>query len=448
MTAPGTRITQRSFPASDALRERAQHAIPGGAHTYSKGDDQFPQLAPGFIVSGSGCRVVDVDGNRFLDWGMGLRSVILGHAFPRVTDAAIAALRDGTNFTRPAPIETEVAEQLIDLIPAAEMVKFAKNGSDVTTAAVRLARAATGRDIVAFPAEHPFYSVDDWFIGTTAVDAGVPQAVKDLSVRFAYGDLASVERVFAEHPGRIAAIVTEAATAVEPPPGFLEGLRSIATREGAVLVFDEMITGFRWDARGAQAHYGVTPDLATFGKAIGNGYSVSALVGRRDIMELGGITHDRPRVFLLSTTHGGETHALAAARETIAEIRERGTGELWETGAALSAGLNGLALEHGLADVVDCGGPGCSPNLVFRPAGGASAAGLRTLFLQETIARGVLIPYIAPSFSHDRAAIDETLEAADAAFALVARVAGGEPLGDHLAGPAVKPVFRRFNDDV
>lgn len=437
-----------TFTASDGLRKRAQRAIPGGAHTYSKGDDQFPQLSPGFIASGSGCRVTDVDGNQFLDWGMGLRSVVLGHAHPRVTDAAIEALRGGTNFTRPAPIECEVAEQLIDLLPAAEMVKFAKNGSDVTTAAIRLARAATGRDLVAFPAEHPFYSVDDWFIGTTVVDAGVPQAIKDLSLRFTYGDAASLERLFAEHPGRIAAVITEAATSVEPPPGFLEAVREITAREGAILVFDEMITGFRWDARGAQGHYGVTPDLATFGKAIGNGYSVSALVGRRDIMELGGITHEAPRVFLLSTTHGGETHALAAARETIAEVTERGTGHLWDVGTALSDGLNGLAADVGLDDVVACTGPGCSPNLTFQPAGDATAAGLRTLFLQETIARGVLIPYIAPSFSHDQAAVDETLEAAAAAFSVVARVAAGEPLAQHLVGPSVKPVFRRFNHDV
>ena len=154
-----------------SLRERAHRLIPGGGHTYSKGDDQFPANAPGFIVRGEGCHVWDPDGNEFIDWGMGLRSVILGHAYPRVVRAVTDAVATGTNFTRPSLIEQEFAEELVDLIPCAEMVKFAKNGSDVTTAAVRLARAATGRDLIAFPAEHPFYSVDDWFIGTTAVDA-------------------------------------------------------------------------------------------------------------------------------------------------------------------------------------------------------------------------------------------------------------------------------------
>lgn len=431
----------QTFKRSKALQERAHRAIPAGCHTYSKGDDQFPELAPGFIVSGEGAYVTDVDGNRFLDWGMGLRSVILGHAHPRVVEAVIAEVRRGSNFTRPSPIELEVAEQLIERIPCAEMVKFAKNGSDVTTAAVRLARAFTGRSLIAFPAEHPFYSFDDWFIGTTKVDAGVPDQITRLSLTFHYNDLRSIEALFEEYPGEIAGVITEAATFELPAPGFLEGLRELCDRHGAILIFDEMITGLRWHADGAQAYYGVTPDLATFGKAIGNGFSVSALTGRREIMELGGLRDERAKVFLLSATHGGETHALAAARETIAEVGERGVDHLWEIGGAIQDGLNAAAKAAGAADVAACVGPPCSPNLAF------TDAGLRTLFLQETIARGVLMPYLAPSFAHGREEVERTLEAATAGFERIRAVLDGEPIERALVGPPVKPVFRRFNHD-
>jgi glutamate-1-semialdehyde 2,1-aminomutase len=423
-----------------SLRRRAHRAIPAGCHTYSKGDDQFPANAPAFIVSGQGCRVTDPDGRRYLDWGMGLRSVVLGHAYPRVVDAAREQLALGSNFTRPAPLELELAERLIELIPAAEMVKLAKNGSDVTTAAVRLARAFTGRDMVALPREHPFYSFDDWFIGTTVVDAGVPKDVTALSATWSYGDLDSLRELFARHPGRIAAVITEVATDAHPPEGFLEGVRELTEREGALLIFDEMITGLRWDLAGAQHYYGVTPDMATFGKALANGFSVSALVGRRDVMELGGLEHDRERVFLLSATHGGETHALAAALATLDEMAEQDvTAHLWRIGEALQRGLNAAAERAGVAEHVVARGLPCSPVLAF------GDAGLRTLFLQETCARGVLIPYIAPSFSHGDAEVEETVAAAEAAFEAVARVAGGEPLESLLEGPIVKPVFRRYN---
>jgi glutamate-1-semialdehyde 2,1-aminomutase len=438
------RFAGRSERAEE-LRRRAHRAIPAGAHTYSKGDDQFPELAPAMIAEGSGCHVRDVDGNEFLDWGMGLRTTILGHAYPRVAEAVVAEVRRGVNHTRPSPVELEVAEQLIDLIPCAEMVKFAKNGSDVTTAAVRLARAATGRSRVAFPNQHPFFSVDDWFIGSTAVDAGVPQEVKDLSVKFDYGDLASLERLFDEHPDDIACVITETATDGPPPAGFLEGVRELTRRHGALLVFDEMITGFRWDVRGSQHVYGVTPDMSTFGKAIANGFSVSALTGRRDVMELGGLEHDKPRVFLLSTTHGGETHALAAARETIAECRDRDVaGHLHRIGERLIDGLNGAARGLGLEDVVAARGYGASPVIGWH-GDPREAAGLRTLFLQEMLARGVLIPYVAPSLSHGDAEVDRTLEAAAESLAAVREVLDGRPLADLLTGPAARPVFRKFN---
>jgi glutamate-1-semialdehyde 2,1-aminomutase len=326
------------------------------------------------------------------------------------------------------------------------MVKFAKNGSDVTTAAVRLARAATERDLVAFPAEHPFYSVDDWFIGTTAVDAGVPEATKRLSRTFPYGDLPALEQLLADEGPDLAAVIMETATDAEPPAGYLEGVRELTSRHGVLLIFDEMITGFRWDLLGSQAFYGVTPDMATFGKAIGNGFSVSALVGRRDVLELGGLHHDRPRVFLLSTTHGGETHALVAARETVAELSETdATERIWETGRSLQSGLGAVIGAHGLQSMIECRGYPCSPVLAFDGGSAGRTAQLRTLFLQETVRRGVLIPYIAPSLSHGAEDVARTVEAADAALAVVREALEADRLAEAIEGAVVKPVFRRYN---
>lgn len=433
------------FARSHALAARAARLIPGGAHTYSKGADQFPESSPGFLVRGDGCRVWDVDGNEFLDWGMGLRSVVLGYGYPRVLDAVRAQLECGPNFTRPAPIETELAELIADIVPAAEMIKFAKNGSDVTSAAVRLARAFTGRDRVALCKDNPFFSFGDWFIGSTPVDAGVPSAVADLSLTFRYNDIESLSALFAEHPDGIACVVLEPVSTEAPQEGFLGQVRDLAHANGALVIFDETISGFRWDLRGAQHLFGVTPDLCTFGKAIGNGFSVSVLVGRRDVLELGGLEHDRPRVFLLSATHGAETHALAAAHATISELRDQDVvSHLWRIGALLQDGLNAAASDVGLAGYVSCEGYPCSPFIVCRDADKEASLPFRTLFLQETIARDVLIPYISVSYAHTEAEVARTVEAARGAFATYA-AALEDGIDAHLVGPAVKPVFRRYN---
>jgi len=430
---------------SDRLRKRAHELIPAGAHTYSKGDDQFPSNAPAFIARGEGSHVWDPDGVEYIDWGMGLRAVLLGHAFPEVVAAAREQLPLGQNFTRPSPLELRLAERLVDLIPSAEMVKFAKNGSDVTTAAVRLARAATGRESILICQDHPFFSVDDWFIGSTVMDAGIPASTRALSHHFRYNDLASVEAAFDAVDGQAAAVILEPMGFEEPAPGFLEGVRRLCDEHGSVLIFDEMITGFRFDLRGAQHLFGVTPDLSTFGKALGNGFAISALVGRRDVMELGGIQHDRPRVFLLSTTNGGETHALAAALAAIdAYERLEVAGHVESVGGALQQGLRDAAAAAGLDGVITLGGRGCSPLLRFDDTPAATGAALRTLFMQEMADRHILIPYLAPSYSHGDAELEATLDAAEGAFAVCARAAESGT-GDLLRGPAVKPVFRRFN---
>jgi len=439
-------MTKESAVMRETTRERAHRLIPAGCHTFSKGDDQFPESAPSFIVRGKRGRVWDADGREFVDWGMGLRSVILGHCDDTVLAAVREQLELGSNFSRPSMVEADLAELLVQTIPCAEMCKFAKNGSDVTTAAVKLARAYTGRDLVVRCQEHPFFSVDDWFIGDTPCNAGVPLAMRELTKRFSFNDLHSLTSVFDEYPGQIACVILEPATAVEPEVNFLRDVLQLCRSHGAVLVFDEIITGFRWHRSGAQAHYGVTPDLATFGKALGNGFSCSALVGKREIMELGGLHHTKPRVFLLSTTHGGETHALAAAIATIREIQNKPVIEhVWKIGGQLQDGFNRLAAELGISEWVKAAGVACSPCLSFRDRTGHDSPSIRTLYLQETIRCGVLIPYVAPSFAHGTSELDQTLEASRKALKLVARALEAGTTNGLLEGSPTKPVFRRFN---
>ena len=419
--------------------------IPGGAHTYSKGDDQFPANAPSHIERGDGARVWDRDGTEYLDWCMGLRSVTLGYRYTPVIEAAIAQIWQGSNFGRPSYVETELAEDLAALFPSAEMVKFAKNGSTVTTAAVKLARAYTGRDLVAICKDHPFFSYDDWFIGATAVPAGVPQAIRDLTLSFRYNDLASLKALFDARPGEIACVIMEPATTEEPREGYLHGVADLCRTNGAVFVLDEMVTGFRYHLNGAQTLYGVTPDLATFGKGMGNGFSVAALVGRREIMELGGLFHGKPRVFLISTTHGAENHSLAAARAVIRSFREQPViDHMWRIGGQLLHGLNDAARAAGVARHFKAFGFPCNPAYAITDETGAASPGLRTLFMQEMVRAGVLIPYIAPAFAHTEADVARTVEAAQGALRVVARGLDGgwQKL---LDGPPVKPVFREFN---
>ena len=433
------------FERSKALQKKSHSLIPGGCHTYAKGDDQYPELAPGFIVKGKGCHVWDVDGNEFIEYGMGLRAVTLGHAYAPVVEAAHSQMLLGNNFTRPMPIEIECAEELLSLIDGAEMVKFAKNGSDATTAAVKLARAYTGRDLVAVCAEHPFFSVDDWFIGSTAMAAGIPKSERKMTIKFHYNDIDGVKSLFEEYPGQIACVILEAETTEPPTNNFLSQLQRLCKEKGAVFILDEMITGFRWHIGGAQKYYGVIPDLSAFGKGMGNGFSVSALLGRKEIMQLGGLYHDKERVFLLSTTHGAEGHSLAAAIETMRIYkRDRVVEYLYRQGERLANGINQAISENQLQDYFQVIGKPCNLIYVTRDQEKNRSQPFRTLFLQETIKRGLLMPSLVVSFSHTDEDIDRTIEGIGEALYIYRR-ALEEGIGKFLRGRSVKPVFRSFN---
>jgi glutamate-1-semialdehyde 2,1-aminomutase len=434
-----------NLQASRALQQKSHTLIPGGCHTYAKGDDQYPEIAPAFIAKGKGCHVWDIDGNEFIEYGMGLRAVTLGHAYPPVVEAAYRQMLLGENFTRPSPLEIDTAEGLLSLIPGAEMVKFAKNGSDVTTAAVKLARAYTGRDLVAVCAEHPFFSVDDWFIGSTAMATGIPQPIRNLTLKFHYNDLASVESLFEGHPGEIACVILEAETTEPPVNNFLHELQRHCKKNGTLLVLDEMITGFHWHNGGAQALYSIVPDLSTFGKALGNGFSISALVGKRAIMELGGLYHDKERVFLLSTTHGAENHSLAAALETMRIYQQQPVVEhLYRQGNRLANGINRAIAENGLQDYFQVVGKPCNLIYVTRDQEKNRSQSFRTLFLQETIKRGIIAPSLVVSFSHTDNDIDSTVEAIGESLNVYGK-ALAEGIEKYLVGRSVKPVFRPFN---
>jgi glutamate-1-semialdehyde 2,1-aminomutase len=430
---------------SKALQRKSHTLIPGGCHTYAKGDDQYPERAPAFIAKGKGCHVWDVDGNEFIEYGMGIRAVTLGHAYPPVVEAAHRQMLLGNNFTRPTAIEVECAEQILSMIAGGEMVKFAKNGSDVTTAAVKLARAYTGRDLVAVCADHPFFSVDDWFIGSTPMASGIPMPMRSLTVKFHYNDLASVESLFAEHPGEIACVLLEPETTEPPMNNFLHELQRLCKENGTLLVLDEIITGFRWHNGGAQASYGIVPDLSTFGKAMGNGFSISALLGKREIMELGGLYHDKERVFLLSTTHGAESHSLAAALETMRTYQQQPVVEhLYRQGERLAKGVNSAIVENGLQDYFQLAGKLCNLIYITRDQDKNRSQAFRTLFLQEIIKRGLIAPSLVVSFSHTDQDIDTTIEAIGESLN-VYRKALAEGVEKYLVGRPVKPVFRPFN---
>ncbi|MDF8266487.1 glutamate-1-semialdehyde 2,1-aminomutase [Luteipulveratus flavus] len=430
------------YARSRAAAARLAELVPGGAHTYAKGPDQYPADIAPIIARGAGAHVWDLDGHEYIEYGSGLRSVILGHAHPLVVDAVRRQVGLGANFTRPAGIEADAAERFLTSVPGAEMVKFAKNGSDVTTAAVRLARAHTGRDLVAICADHPFFSVDDWFIGATAMPAGIPSAVRELTVTFPYGDLDATRRLLQEHGERIACLVLEAG---EPAPGYLSALRDLAHAHGALLIFDEMITGLRWHAGGAQTLFGVTPDLSAFGKAIGNGFAVSALAGRRDLMQRGGLDHDAERVFLLSTTHGAETHALAAMIAVLDVFeREDVVARLHATGAELAEGVRAAADAAGVSDHLVVRGR--DSNLVFATldGDGRPSQEYRTLFMRQLLLGGVLAPSLVVSDATSAADVRRTVEVvADAAVVYRKALEAGDPT-PWMGGRSIRPVFRTY----
>jgi len=448
-------------------QERLLKAIPGGAHTYSRGYDQYPLNAPQILTRGKGAYIYDPDGNKYLDYGMALRAVNIGYAEDEIDVAAIKQIKNGNNLTRPSMIELEAAELLVELIDSVDMVKFTKNGSTAVSAAVKLARGYTGRELVARCAEHPFFSYDDWFIGSTQLTRGVPKSAVSQTKLFNYNDLASLEKLVVEFPGQIACVVVEPAATECPQIGaatdccnsspctrnylggqrnFLQDVQALCERNGIIFILDEMITGFRWHIKGAQYQYGVSPDLCTFGKAMANGFSVSCVAGRREIMSLGSIEKPgQERLFLLSTTHGAEMSGLGAFVATMNFMQKHKVVEhLWDYGGKLTAMMARQAEAHGISHSFKVSGANCSPYYLTLDTAGANSLPLRTLFAQEMICNGVMMPWIALSYRHGPSELATTERALDQTFAVYRR-ALEEGVEKYLVGPAIKPVFRKYN---
>jgi len=426
--------TGRRYDRSQELIARAECVIPLGSQTFSKSKLQFPPgAAPLFLTHGSGGRVYDVDGNEYVDLVSALLPNVLGYRDPDVDDAIRRQLTRGISFSLPTPLEIDLAERLVKHIPCAEMVRFGKNGTDATSAAVRLARAATRRDRLMLLGYHGW---QDWYIGATARNLGVPAAVSALSHIVPYGDLAAVDALFKQHHNEFAAVILEPMNTSEPPPGFLQGLEELVHRNGALLVFDEVITGFRWSIGGAQARYGVTPDLACFGKAMGNGMPISAIVGRADIMRL-------MEDIFYSGTFGGEALSLAASIATIDKIeREKVTDRLWEVGGFLMAQARARIAEAELSDVIGLVGAAPWAILTFKDHAKGSKEAIKTLFLREMIAAGVLINSSHNvSFAHRPVDIGRVLAAYDHALAVVRDMLRSGDIERCLGNQVIRPIF-------
>lgn len=436
-----------NFKKSDAMIARAQEIIPAGCHTYSKGPDQSPFLGPKVMSHGKGSHVWDVDGNEYIDWAMGLTAVSLGHAFEPVTKSVRAELEKGVNFQCPSYIESELAEEFLRCVPSADMVKFAKNGSTVTTAALKLSRAYTGRKYVAFCADHGFFSYDDWYMGKKACNSGVPDEISNLSLTFHYNDIESVENLFKEYPDQIAGLILEPMEFDMPKDDFLHKVQALCKKNGTMFIIDEMITGFKLAFPGAHAMFGLDPDMTTWGKGVANGFSVCMLAGKRHVMELGGLQHDKERVFLISTTHGAETHALAGAIATLKYTRENNTIESdRKKGEQVIERMNKMILDKGLEKYVEIKGHPCWSLMLFKNSDGNYSDGMKTLLFQEMIKHGILFRGTFNfSVNHSQQDIDETFEAFDKAFD-VYKMALNDCWQNYLVGDPIKPVFRKYNN--
>ncbi|MEC9265198.1 MAG: aminotransferase class III-fold pyridoxal phosphate-dependent enzyme [Alphaproteobacteria bacterium] len=435
MTKLGDNRRTPPLDASLALLKKAEGAIPSQTQTFSKGWTQFPRgVSPVFAERADGGTIWDADGNAFIDWPMALGPLLLGHNHPAVTEAVTKRLKDGIAFSLPTTVELALAERLIDWFPYAERVRFGKNGSDATAGAVRAARAFTGRDRILCCGYHGW---QDWFIGTTLRHAGVPQAVRDLTTPFAYNDLDALSNLLDQHSGQVAAIIMEPMGIIPPKPGYLEGVRALADKHGVVLIFDECWTGFRIHLQGAYGAFGVQPDLACFGKALGNGVPISVVLGRADIMD---VFND---VFF-SFTFGGDLLGITAAQTVLSLLETEPVLEHVSTiGQALMDGMSRQIAAHGLSGNIGLDGYAARHVMWFK-GDGADGMLMKSVFQQEGIAGGVLAAgWHAPSFAHTMQDVERTLEAYDVAFATIADGLASGDLDGKLRGERVQPVFRK-----
>ena len=444
MPAAVARLAQRApwrapepprYLASEALLGRARKVIPLGAQTFSKSITQLPYgVSPYFAAKARGATLWDVDGHVFTDFCNALCAVTLGYADPDVNAAAQGQIAEGGIFSLSHRLEAEVAERICDMVPCAEAVRFGKNGSDATAGAVRVARAYTGRDHILMCGYHGW---QDWSIGTTARSKGVPQAVRDLTHTFPYDDLPALEALLGAHSGEVAAIVLEPMNVAPPSPGYLAGVRRLADAHGAVLIFDETVTGFRFDRGGAQALFGVTPDLATFGKGLANGFPLSAVTGKKALMA------EMEEVFF-SFTMGGEAVSLAAAKAVLDKIeREPVIETLRIRGAEVQAEVMRLLAATGAGLFTRLTGDPTWSFLLFDPPKGVDPWALKTLFLQEVFARGLFtLGSHNMSYAHGDDEVSHLVDVYAEVFPILAEAVAEADVESRLRCEPLQPLFK------
>ncbi len=428
-------MTLGKFSESEKMLERALKTIPLGSQTFSKSKVQFPYgVSPYFIVKGHGSHVWDVDGNEYVDFINSLLSITLGYNDPEVNQAVNEQLQDGTIFSLPHPLEIEVAEKITELVPSVEKVRFGKNGSDATSAAIRLSRAFTKRDHVAICGYHGW---QDWYIGATVRNLGVPESTQKLTHQFVYNDISSLHQIFKSYPEQVAAVIMEPMNAVEPEQGFLEEVKEITHKNGAVLIFDETITGFRFSKGGAQELFGVQPDLTTFGKGLANGFPLSAIGGRADIMQL------MEEIFF-SFTFGGETLSLAASKATLQKIeREPILEKIREQGEKVKQETIRLINKYSLNDIMSISGHPSWTFLHFKDSNGYSLWEIKTLFMQEVIKRGILsYGTHNMSYAHSNEDISKLIAVYEQVFPIIRDAVENQKFNEFLNCKPLEPLFK------
>ena len=425
----------KKFNKNNTFFKEVKEIIPLASQTFSKSYMQYVKgIAPLFIEKAKGAYVRDIDGNKYLDMINGLLPIILGYNYPATDKAITAQLKKGITFSLPSPLEAELAKLLIKHIPCAEMVRFGKNGSDATSGAIRVARAVTKRDYVAVCGYHGWH---DWYIGSTTRDLGVPQSTKEMTKKFEYNNIKSLEDLFQKYPNKFAAVIMEPENYETPQAGFLEKVKELTHKNGALLVFDEVITGFRWDLGGAQKYYGVTPDLASFGKSMANGMPISALVGKKQYMK---VVED----IFYSFTSGGENLSIAAAIATIKEIGKKNVLDyIWKLGKKLQDGTNALAEKHGLGEIVHVIGKPCWQIVKIKGNEKYSDMEIKTYIQQEILEQGVLwYGSHNMSFAHKESDIKKLLSVYDKVFKKTADLLKNGKLKEAIRGGLISTVFK------
>ncbi|MDT0602858.1 aminotransferase class III-fold pyridoxal phosphate-dependent enzyme [Thalassotalea castellviae] len=428
-------MNKKTFQQSLTFLNRAEKSIPLGSQTFSKSKVAFPKgVTPLFINQGKGCQVWDLDGNQFTDYVSGLLAVSIGYCDNDIDQAVIEQLKSGVSFSLPHQLETEVAELIIDSVPCAEMVRFGKNGTDATSAAIRLARAYNHKEHIAVCGYHGW---QDWYIGSTTRDLGVPQSTKALTHKFEYNNIASLTAIFEQFPDQISAVMLEPMNIAYPEKDFLEQVKTLCQQHNAVLIFDETITGFRFSIGGAQQLFGVTPDLATFGKGMANGYPISAVVGKREIMTL-------MEDIFFSGTFAGETLSLAASKAVLTKMKnEKVLSHIHAMGELLHTQLQATIDQYQAHKWLSISGHPSWLFFMIKSCGGYSDLQLKSYFIQEMIQQGILINASHNlSYAHKEKDIQLLVSAYKHVIPLVNDMIKQQDFDQRFHGEVLQPVFK------